>query len=101
MRVWHSVGAAPLFGLLAGGALGFAAGSNEEDDPNDWDHLIYRFDKGTKMVIDIALGMLAGAGIGYLIGGGNGWRDVDLQKAKLSIVPQFSGGPGVSLAVQF
>ncbi len=101
LKVWRTATTELLIGMAVGGLIGYGIGTTAEDDPNDWDHLIFQFDKGTKMVFDIALGALIGASVGYMMGGRNGWRDVDLQKPKLAIVPQLTGRPGLAAAVRF
>ncbi len=103
LKVWRTANAGLFVGLLAGGLIGYGIGTGAEDDTENWlnDDQIILLDKGAKMAIDVTLGAVIGAFLGYKIGGGNGWRDVDLGKPKLSIVPQLGDRPGLAVAVRF
>lgn len=92
-----------MFGILAGGAMGYLYGSGfEEDDKPSGEFLDLspRFSKETKIMFDTILGAAIGGSFGYLIGKAN-WEYIPINKVKVTISSINTSAVGIKLSLKF
>jgi hypothetical protein len=113
LKVWHRTSVlAPVLSVLAGVIGGAVLATGETPDtsfevhqmiiwgiPATWvDTIVHKEDP--KMLLDFFVGASIGVAVAYLLGRGH-WKEIEVEKSAISLMPLYRRNPGLSLSVRF